>query len=129
MKDHAVRESAELQEQGLSGKLIRVRAGRRAPMDECWQKNAATNDLLEIAAWFDEDPEMNYGIRTGEGLLVLDVDVKNGADGEQSLLELLPNFEDRYTRTNQSPSGGWHLFYKLLPGESYPSGVRNLVPD
>lgn len=57
----------------------------------------------------------NIGLRTGaaSGVACLDIDVKNGAKGRESLalLKGLPP-----TLTVTTPSGGWHLYYL------YPEG-------
>jgi hypothetical protein len=49
---------------------------------------------------------------TGDGLIVNDVDVKNGKDGLNSLLELDLPLD---TLTVRTPSGGMHLYYKGPP--------------
>jgi hypothetical protein len=61
----------------------------------------------------------NIGVATGGDLLVIDVDVKNGAQGRESLDLLgLP----RHTFTVSTPSGGLHLYYRI------PAGIwRNRV--
>ena len=62
----------------------------------------------------------NVGLYPGaSGLLVIDVDIKNGAVGDKTLDELqakhgsLPE-----TFTVGTPSGGWHLYYKK-PGTEH----------
>ena len=60
----------------------------------------ASKDLEQISKWWTQRPEANIGIRTGEGLVVLDVD-RHGADGVASLEALekeygpLPNVDGR----------------------------------
>jgi putative DNA primase/helicase len=81
----------------------------------------ATTDEAVIRAWWDKRPQANIGLLTGveSGLLVLDVDVKDG--GQYSLDEL----EDDYraalknkfesvsgTLTADSGSGGQHYYFK-----------------
>lgn len=56
----------------------------------------------------------NMGLHPGpSGLLVVDVDVKNGALGEEALSGLQRQYgplPETYTVT--TPSGGWHLYFK-----------------
>jgi hypothetical protein len=77
----------------------------------------ATTDLEQIRRWWERWPNANIGLRTGDGLLVLDVDVDKG--GDQSL-EML---EHRYgklpvTRQALTGSGGQHRWFQL------PAGVK-----
>ena len=75
----------------------------------------ATKDQKQIRRWWNRWPDSNIGLLTGEvsGRVVLDVDIKKGKKGDQSLAELeeehgpLPN-----TCTSQTCSGGWHYIFK-----------------
>ncbi|MBI3549879.1 MAG: bifunctional DNA primase/polymerase [Elusimicrobia bacterium] len=71
----------------------------------------ATTDPEQVLAWWKDNPERNIGIATGlkSRLLVVDVDVKNGAKGKESLASI-PGLTS--TRTARTPSGGSHLFYR-----------------
>lgn len=85
----------------------------------------ASKDPAVIKRWWAQHPAANVGLATGEvsGLVVVDIDVKNGAKGKESL-DLLSGMTP--TLTAQTPSGGWHLYYAspgptrcrtgLLPG-------------
>lgn len=61
----------------------------------------------------------NIGIATsrfkdGQALLVVDVDNKKGKNGSQVLVELeLKGFEFPKTLTQKTPTGGFHLIYKV----------------
>ncbi|WP_198516537.1 phage/plasmid primase, P4 family [Herbaspirillum huttiense] len=75
---------------------------------------AATTDPVQIEDWFSKKAKSNIGIATGEvsGIWVLDIDVKNGAKGEESLAA----FEAEYgalppTLTCKTPSGGKHIYF------------------
>lgn len=76
----------------------------------------ATTDADTIRAWWERNPGANLGLAPGADLLVLDVDTKHGIDGHNTLTgfefvhgELPP------TRTTETPSGGWHLYFKKPP--------------
>lgn len=66
----------------------------------------ATTDLPAITGWPDD---CNYGIACGNGLCVIDVDVKPGHPGKESLAKIIGLPPTLITRT---PSGGWHMYYK-----------------
>jgi len=73
-----------------------------------------------------DDPRQGYGIATGErsgGLVVIDVDQKNGKDGAASLAKLPPLPP---TLTVTSPSGGLHLYFEH-PGR-FQSNAGKLGP-
>jgi hypothetical protein len=72
----------------------------------------ATIDAETVAGWFEVKPRANIGIACGTdyGLVVVDVDVKSGAPGMKTYAELgLGNYA---TRTANTPSGGYHLYFK-----------------
>ncbi|WP_167525714.1 VapE domain-containing protein [Cupriavidus oxalaticus] len=88
----------------------------------------ATTDPATIRQWWTQWPDANIGIATGctSGLLVLDIDVKDGAAGAETLQQLESEHGGLQTRRVQTPSGGQHLYFnsggdigsrgKLLPG-------------
>lgn len=70
----------------------------------------ATTDPDRIAAWWDEFPEASPGVAAGpSGLVLLDVDAKNGKDGWQSLMEAWVDIPD--TLNYDTPTGGVHYVY------------------
>ena len=78
--------------------------------------NKATRDADQIAKWW-KNRDYNIGISTSrfgddKALCVVDVDTKEGKDGERSLLELeLQGQELPVTLEQATPSGGRHLVY------------------
>jgi hypothetical protein len=72
----------------------------------------ATRDPQVVQKWFAAEPGANVAIACGldYGLFVVDVDVKNGAPGKDSLRRLLT--ERHPTLIAKTPSGGLHLYYK-----------------
>jgi hypothetical protein len=82
----------------------------------------ATTDVERIAAWWSKHPDSSLGIRTGKesGLVVLDLDVKNGGGSTLGTM-LMDGREWPGTTTDErtleigTPSGGTH-FYFLHPG-------------
>lgn len=76
----------------------------------------ATKDPEKIQAWWTRWPNSNIGLATGEisGRVVLDVDIKKGKRGEQSLADLEQEFGALpKTLTSQTGSGGWHYVFTI----------------
>ena len=77
--------------------------------------NRATRDTDQIRKWFSVD--RNIGISTSrfdndKSLLVVDVDNKNGKDGDASIFELeLGGHEFPTSLEQATPSGGRHIIY------------------
>lgn len=92
-----------------------LKRNSKYPMkDFSWDK-LATREEEKILAFWKDNPDANIGIATGarSGIIVVDVDVKNGAHGEDSFNALLisrGDFSD--TPTSKTPSGGFHLLFK-----------------
>lgn len=101
-------------------KVFPVAAGAKAPpLIAAWPAVAGTSAQMIHAQWIGPCADANIGIHCA-GLLVLDVDVKNGGDATFAVLEdMLPA-----TLTTRTPSGGRHLFFRLPEGHP---GVANSV--
>lgn len=79
-----------------------------------WQK-LATTDCTVLTTHWGHYPEDTPAIVPGlVGCLVVDVDVKNGKDGEKSLaaLEIEHGFESWEVPQQHTPRGGRHLFFR-----------------
>ncbi len=81
----------------------------------------ATRDPAVITEWWDRLPDSNIGIPTGSvsGLVVLDIDPRNG--GDDSLWDL----EEQYSRLPATAEvitggGGRHIYF------AYPDGIRQI---
>ena len=85
--------------------LIGKRFGGRGVLD-------ATCDEAQIRRWWECQPVANIGVATGDGLVVLDVDVKHGGDETLAALEkthgTLPKTPLAFTG-----GGGWHYFFRV----------------
>lgn len=85
-----------------------------------WTKNGfkdASTDPEQIKRWWTAKPDAAIGIPTGIKHDVLDVDIKENADGRAHLPYLqrlgLLNGCEMLVRT---PSGGYHLYFPATPG-------------
>ena len=95
-------------------RVIPIRPEGKIPLVNDWP-GAATTDTRTIKRWWRKWPKANVGVACGpeSGIFVLDVDLKNGKNGENSLKALerkhgkLPE-----TREHRTPTGGRHLFFK-----------------
>ena len=81
---------------------------------------AASHDLdVVYREWTGPDgksTEHNIGIST-RGMMVLDVDTRDGKDGEATLKKVVDLYGlDLDTITSQTPTGGRHIFYGLKDG-------------
>jgi putative DNA primase/helicase len=80
----------------------------------------ATREPGEIRRrWEQVHPDANVSVATGDasGVLVVDVDIKNGVDGRKHLRYL----QDRYgawplSWKSMTPSGGYHLWFRQPAG-------------
>jgi hypothetical protein len=94
------------------------------PRIKAWQ-TAATTNADEIRAWWKRWPDANIGIATGSGIVVLDIDPRNGGLESLNALEsanapLPPTLTARTGRGD----GGKHLFFRS--SEHVPN--RELAP-
>lgn len=79
----------------------------------------ATTNEEQIASWERMYRGSNWALRTGtaSGCWVLDIDVKNGAKGEESFFALLGDHKDfPDTLAVKTPSGGMHYYFEMEPG-------------
>ncbi|MGY1896155.1 bifunctional DNA primase/polymerase [Nocardia gipuzkoensis] len=79
-------------------------------------KDDATTDARLIESWWREWPFANIGLRPPRGIVILDVDPRNG--GRVEALGRIPE-----TRTAHTGSGGWHFWFR------YAEPVRGKLPD
>jgi len=97
--------------------------GTKRPAVGHW-KEEATVDPAKIAAWWADNPNFNYGVACGRGLLVVDIDTGPDKNGYASLLDLdfdLPA-DTIHVRT---PSGGEHVY---LCAEDVANSVGDIAP-
>lgn len=87
---------------------------RKVPLVAEWQK-LATTDPEQIATWWGEHPRALVGYACGlSGVVVVDVDRKNGIDGLANLTAA--GYELPPTLHYRTPSGGEHHVYRAPEG-------------
>lgn len=75
-----------------------------------------TKDPTQIIEWWQRWPHANVGLVTGAAsdLFILDVDVKKGHRGDESLRALEAQFDKLpVTRLSRTASGGWHYYFRM----------------
>lgn len=96
-----------------------------------WQ-NFATSDAARVSGWFEEMPDMNYGVCAGDKFLIIDADEKLGKDGITKFVELnMEQAADDWcmdTFTVKSPSKGRHYYLRTSKPVSnsdrgWPDGI------
>jgi hypothetical protein len=89
----------------------------KEPIKDVSWSTIMTTDPAQINAWFDETPDMNYGVNGGDKVAIVDLDEKNGKSGITNFTTL--NVEQSCddwclnTFTVRSPSGGNHLYIRV----------------
>jgi len=95
--------------------------GSKIPMKGTRGLHDATTDPSQIEAWWDQTPEANIGIRTGEvsGISVVDFDHKSGG------IETLRRWpeEAKSTFAVQTAGGGFHHYYSYDPDLKQTAGL------
>jgi putative DNA primase/helicase len=85
------------------------RRGKHA-IERGWQRSATT-DRTKIEAWWVKYPHANLGVATGNGILVLDIDPRNGGqDAFYDLQEQHSPLPD--TLTVVTGGGGLHYYFR-----------------
>lgn len=86
------------------------------PAIKGWQ-DKATTDAAQIVAWWERNPSYNVGIKTGDGLCVIDVDDKPDKHpvlGSDMLREWeLEHGDISETVCCQTPTGGMHYYFDI----------------
>jgi Bifunctional DNA primase/polymerase, N-terminal/Primase C terminal 1 (PriCT-1) len=89
----------------------------------------ATTDARTIHNWFGPQglwPDAAIGVRTGSGLVVIDVDPRHGGDeGFDELCDSLG--APPRTATVATAQGGRHLWFRVPPSERVPNSAGTLA--
>jgi hypothetical protein len=126
MRDHAV----ALASDGF--RVFKLVVNGKTPAIERFYDIASKDEDVVHAMWTDpvsgDSLDNNVGILTGDGLVVLDVDTKDGKPGLQSLeiLSEVCGLEKGNTRMAKTASGGVHLYYGT--DQHVPNSASKLGP-
>lgn len=99
----------------------------KRPIVQRWQE-VASSDPETIRRMFASDGAAMIGMPTGKasGLIVIDVDIKNGAAGDAWLQENTDALPE--TRTHRTQSGGLHLVFLLPEGVEIRNSASRVAP-
>jgi len=103
-------------------RLHPLRPGSKAPILQNWP-DQATADEATVRRWLADFPGCNWGIATGEGFSVLDIDpaaLEAGWPGDQRRQEL----KATGCPLVQTPRGGFHLYFRA----NWPNSVGVIAP-
>jgi hypothetical protein len=90
-------------------------------------RDESTLDKAIIEEWWRQWPDAGIGVDCGKsGLVVVDLDVKNGVDGVVGWKELNRGRAPA-TYYSVTPSGGLHLYYRDPDGK-YRNSASQLAP-
>lgn len=96
-------------------------------------KNDATLDAEQIKNWWARWPDALIGIYCEKsGIFALDIDNKSGKNGNQAWAELVRVFGHGESilagPIQQTPSGGYHIVFKLPDNLKIPNTAEKLAP-
>lgn len=119
----------------LGFRVFPLMSGTKRPAIAGW-KEAATTSLEQIEYWFaGEFQDASVGIAAGEDsdLFVVDIDVKGGINGFESLTRICRSYsamarEIPQTLTVATPSGGAHLYFRWPTGGGVVNSSGELGP-
>ena len=109
------------------GKLNCMSAGKH-PMTRNGFKDASSN-LTKVKAWWDKSPKANIGLPTGQvnGLIVIDVDVKNDGFKNFNRLQLKYGILNAAVKA-RTGGGGAHYMFKAPAGRVIKNSAGELAP-
>lgn len=96
--------------------------GKRPVVRE-WQKRATTDPSRVERLWNDAPGADGVGIATGDGLVVIDLDVKGGTDGVQSFTDWAAEHGLEWTSTTRTASGGAHVYLRATEAYRNRAGM------
>lgn len=101
----------------LGLRAIQLHFRTKWPTEKGWPAKA-TCDLAKVQCLFDGAQPCNLGIATGGGLVVVDIDPRNGGNGSWDRL-VDEQGSPPATATARTGGGGRHLFFRVDPGRTF----------
>jgi hypothetical protein len=98
-----------------------LRAAGKLPLTEHGFHDATTS-LSQLAAWWDQWPEANVGLPTGDHFIVVDIDPRAGGDEALRELEATHGALPATWRVVTS-SGGAHIYFQPVAGLRNSAGL------
>lgn len=108
-------------------RVFPLRHNDKRPLIKDWQSRA-TNDHATIEELWRQNPQANIGVATGNGIMVIDIDVKHG-DGFLSLAQCEAKLGPLpATLTVGTTTGGEHRYFSLPQGIDLRNTHDKLAP-
>jgi len=117
-------------------KVFPLQPGKKEPYARSKGFKDASDDVMTVTQWWEQEPDSNIGVATGGFFWVLDIDIKSG--GIESLDKLLAEHQDGeqlYTFTVKSGGGGYHYYFYYekdattgQPKYTVPRSVGKIAP-
>ena len=106
MSNHKLQSAISMAKLGFP--ILPLKSNEKTPAIINWQSHACQSEE-QISGWAKDFPNCNFGIKTGKGIIVLDVDNKNAKNGSDALAAMgqIP-----LTFTVSTPSGGFHYYFR-----------------
>ncbi len=108
-------------------KAEKCRTPGKHPMHKNWQEEATT-DAEKIKRMWTANPHANIGLAMGNGLIGIDIDVKNGKDGWKEWQRILRqhNSDQIISLIQATPSGGLHIIL-IVKDSSVITGASDAI--
>lgn len=94
----------------------------KKPLVKGWPERATT-DPERVRSMWAKDLDAGVGVATGEGLVVVDLDVKNGVNGIQNFTDWAQANGVDWTPTTSTRSGGKHVYFRASGDFGERTGV------
>ena len=99
--------------------IFRVKSNDKVPLSTGWQKEAKAD-----ATPWSNGSDFNIGVYCGDKLIIVDIDIKNGIDGEKAW-KLLGIKESMFQI--RTTSGGRHIYYLVPKGVSVSNSASKIA--
>ena len=107
-----------------------VEANSKRPLGGRSWYSRQTTDPQQIADWFGEYKNENYGLHLGEKYVAIDLDIGSGKNGIEVFNKICCEngiedwANDLNTLMSRTPSGGYHIFFRV----PFPCANKNAFP-
>ncbi len=105
-----MQQAIQMAEQGMM--IFPLHPNGKRPLT-CNGFKDASHSSEQVEQWWEQSPAANIGLPTGtgNGIVVVDVDVKDGKAGKESLRALQKGCGAFQTLAIQTPTGGYHFYF------------------
>jgi hypothetical protein len=105
-------------------RLIPIEPDSKKPCIKEWQ-NRASSDMQEIEQWAYQFSDCNWAV-SADGLLVVDIDVRDDVDGHEHVPELKKVAGEAWEEAAviRTPSGGEHRYFRLTEEQRSDKRIR-----